>query len=283
MIKDNLSNTITSIEEVVRIGKQRARSWFRGHPKIYKHLDPKVFRGIYIEKIYQETRIDYEQAIIEQFKRIAPSLHPKIPQEDNHLDWLVLMQHYGAPTRLLDWTESILVALYFAVKDHHDSDGELWLLYPLALNKRSAGFWGMPMKEDAFLQYLAREFKYYGNGKTKFAEQLKLDDIPKYPLAFYPILNFVRMVVQSSVFTIHPKPQEGKRIEDILKDDKFLFRYIIPAKYKKVILNDLRALNMKNHRLFPDLDHLAQDIIFESSFLAYTPPDPPKFGNQQRT
>lgn len=279
ILENNSYSIITNIEEAVRVGAVCARSWFRGHPKIYDHLDPKIFRGFYIDEAYSKFRTDSEQLIIEEFKRVAPSLYSKIPLEGNNLDWLVLMQHYGAPTRLLDWTESILIALYFAVKKSNESDGEMWVLYPLALNKKSAGFYALPLRNNAFLQYLVSEMNYPENKKTKLTEQLQLDGIPKYPLAFYPTLNFTRMVVQSSVFTIHPKPQEENRIEDILESDKFLFRYIIPAKHKKKILEDLNALNIKNHKLFPDLDHLAQDLITESSIVAYSPPTPPKFKN----
>jgi hypothetical protein len=51
--------------------------------------------------------------------------------------WLSLMQHVGVPTRLLDWTESAAVALYFAVHPREDKDGAVWLLDPVELNKLS--------------------------------------------------------------------------------------------------------------------------------------------------
>jgi hypothetical protein len=51
-------------------------------------------------------------------------------------DWLSLMQHHNAPTRLLDWTENVLFALYFAVHDRHaDCDGAIWVLNAGRLNE----------------------------------------------------------------------------------------------------------------------------------------------------
>jgi len=62
-----------------------------------------------------------------------------IPKDE--WDWIFLMQHYRAPTRLLDWSESPLVALYFALVDklQEDSDGALWCMDPIALNRIANG------------------------------------------------------------------------------------------------------------------------------------------------
>jgi hypothetical protein len=49
-----------------------------------------------------------------------------VPSNDYVLNWWPLMRHYGAPTRLLDWSLSPYVALYFAVEEPWDEDGALW-------------------------------------------------------------------------------------------------------------------------------------------------------------
>jgi len=278
-MQNNAIYKITKIEEAVTIGIVLERHWFRGHPKIYKYLNPRIFRNIYRDEFYQKMRPDYEYSVIEQFKLVTPSLYSNIPGKEDDLEWLVLMQHYGVPTRLLDWTENILIALYFAVKDFPDDDGEIWTLYPLALNKNGSDFWGMPTLKNPFLQYLAKEVNYKEDNKLELVKKLELTGIPKYPVAFYPVLNFVRMVVQSSTFTIHPFPKNGNHIEDILEEEKYLFRYVIPAKYKKNLLQNLNSLGIKNYKIFPDLDHFAQDIISESKIVAYNPKEPPKFNN----
>ena len=211
---------ITKIEQVIKIGTKITGSWFRGHPKTYNNLTPRIFRDIYRDENYLKLRPDYEMSAIERFKQVAPSLYSNVPGRDNDLEWLILMQHHGTPTRLLDWTENILIALYFVVKDFAEDDGEMWVLYPLALNK-IYGFWGMPLLNNAFLQYLAKEINYRKDKKSKLAKSLEIENgIPRYPLAFYPTLNFLRMVVQSSTFTIHPIPEKGNQIQDLLEGKK---------------------------------------------------------------
>lgn len=52
----------------------------------------------------------------------------------NTFDWLCLMQHYNCPTRLLDWTENLLVGLYFACQGDPDVEGALYVLNTVKLN-----------------------------------------------------------------------------------------------------------------------------------------------------
>jgi hypothetical protein len=62
-----------------------------------------------------EKASDVECGLLRAFKRRCYHYIPDPPDEDQTLEWLALMQHYGTPTRLLDWTYSFFVALYFAV------------------------------------------------------------------------------------------------------------------------------------------------------------------------
>jgi hypothetical protein len=100
--------------------------WFRGQSEFNWKLTPSVARVT--------GGIDAEFALVKRFKQNALSFLTNRPLSE--WDWLFLMQHYGVPTRLLDWTESPLVALYFAVSeiDHLGEDGALWCLLPKELN-----------------------------------------------------------------------------------------------------------------------------------------------------
>jgi hypothetical protein len=70
-----------------------------------------------------------ERSAIGFFKQHARATLPDPPDERDLIGWLALMRHYGAPTRLLDWSTSPFVACYFALDGcDGDSDAMLWAL-----------------------------------------------------------------------------------------------------------------------------------------------------------
>jgi len=94
--------------------------WFRGHADAEWALKPKFYRS-------GPTDLKTECEIREEFITHAPSLCDVPPR--NEWEWYFLMQHYGAPTRLLDWTDGALIALYFAVRHNTgDRDAAVWAL-----------------------------------------------------------------------------------------------------------------------------------------------------------
>jgi len=95
--------------------------WFRGEARNYSMpLTPKIFRSEYDET----TIFNYLPTYVNELREI-----------DNDFDRLCYMQHYGVPTRLLDWTDNILIALYFVVNDEPDQDGKLFAINSRLLNR----------------------------------------------------------------------------------------------------------------------------------------------------
>lgn len=271
---------IETIEQAVGIGTTLSQGWFRGHTRDWNELTPRIFRFPYDHEIVRAFRDDLEFSIIESFKRQAPALASDLPPYDDPLAWLFLMQHHGLPTRPLDWSESVLVALYFAIEGNGnmDRDGELWAMYPYALNTHT-GFNGLPVRNNPTLQYLARE-PGSADPERLAAEVHRSSGVPRYLLALQPTLSFPRMVNQMSVFTIHPRPQPQCTIPELLKDPKHLVRYLIPAGRKQELRKGLAALGFHPRTLFPDLDHLSESIIVEHNTLAYSPPNPLCWGQE---
>ena len=109
---------------------------------------------------------------------------PYIPQEpSNPLEWLIVAQHHGLPTRLLDWTLSPLIAAFFAVQSLSTTDAAVYIL--------DRGLFQHP--EDVDLK--------------------KLDD---YPAIFPPHITN-RITAQHGMFTIHPTARPQLDGPDILK------------------------------------------------------------------
>jgi hypothetical protein len=158
------------------------------------------------------------------------------------------MQHYGLPTRLLDWTGSILIATYFAVRDeqYHDQDGAVWALMGSNLNDDQTGkhyFLG-PREAPAYTLF-AEAFDLHGREPSNAI------------VAISSYETDIRMMVQFSEFTLHGAPTP---IEELPNSKKFLAKFVIPKAAKLRLKLALNLFGISESTLFPDLEHLAADL-----------------------
>lgn len=269
-----------TIQDAIGVGTTLSKSWFRGHSRVIDGLVPRMFRAEFWDEPRLVLRPALELEIIETFRRHALLLSREaLPSPDDHLGWLCLMQHYGTPTRLLDWTENVLTALCFAVASDQDEDAELWAMRPWALYRVANGRWGVPIPDrDARIQLLVRQSRWAGKSE-ELAMEVGLDEPVTCPIPLDPSRSSSRMAAQSSAFTIHPSPHESTlSIENALDNQKHLVRYIIPAGAKQKLRDQLHALGVHDMALFPDLEGLSHYVVHESRIMAYGPPDPPHCG-----
>jgi hypothetical protein len=217
-------------------------TWYRGQASAQWALLPGYFRL---------AAAPSESTLIKQFKQNASMLIDRIPKES--FDWLFMMQHYGVPTRLLDWSESPLVALYFAVEDyasHPDTEAALWALRPSELNK-NAGIndadeaYFIPSFEDSELESYTVEILAQ-NSRNKLK-----------PLATIATRNNPRIQAQHGVFTIHH--HDHAPIEAV-GDSNHVIKYVIPDGCKPSIRKQLSLLGFTKFQLFPELASIG-DII----------------------
>jgi len=226
--------------------------WFRGQRKSYHPLLPKLYRGY---GSYADIREDgIEDEIREEFIVRAPVLSEARPADE--WEWYFLMQHFGAPTRLLDWTDGALIGLYFAVKDStREHDAAVWVLDPYELNSQTIG------KEEV----IPPSAPGVALGDKKLVKPwlpgrfTKMAGLPKRPVAIYPTHMARRIGNQRSCFTIHGQNANG--LEN-LKQGKnpCLAKIIIPSFRTEEIRQELDTCGIDDATIFPDLEGLSRTV-----------------------
>lgn len=191
-----------------------------------------------------------ESTLIKRFKQSAAMLVQNTPNQS--FDWLFLMQHYGVPTRLLDWSESPLVALYFAVDGesaNHD-DAALWSLRPSELNKNA----GINNIDEEFFIPSFEDIELTNYSVENLAQNQRTQ---LRPLATIATRNNARIQAQHGVFTIHH--HERVPIEEI-GDASHVIKYVIPADSRSSIVKQLSLLGYTKFQLFPELASIGHII-----------------------
>lgn len=236
---DGVGAFITQINSQVQ--NANLPMWFRGQSKSEWQLVPKILRA--------DAGEHSESFLIRRFKQNASLLLQQRPQND--FEWMFLMQHHSMPTRLLDWSESPLVALYFAVEANHGDEGALWTLLPTALNERSN------YRPDYALEIPSFEDEHLTNYLPETVASEHRSRL--LPMAAIAPRNSTRMQSQQGAFTISHR--DNIPINDAGapgSDRDYVWRYLIPPSAKAIIKKELKILGVTRFQLFPDLDSLAQ-------------------------
>jgi hypothetical protein len=222
--------------------------WYRGHSDCSYILWPGVYRETFTrssKRIYgksaEEKRLNLEREMLSEFRTSGATL----VNANAIVEVYFVAQHYGMPTRLLDWTTNPLAALFFAVKGREESkDGELLLMQAgkLLPNEPDVPHSVVTMRHPYAVDAIGMSFWHPPKQSRKALV-----------LPIRPDNQLGRIGQQSSCFTLHM--HEAKACMN-----STLERIKVPGSAKARMLDELRKLNINEFTIFNDLDHLAQEV-----------------------
>jgi FRG domain len=229
---------------------------WRGHGNVDWALTPEVYRKAPSGWEYDEL------TLLQYFMNLAESRHARCPPRNDRLGWLMLARHFGLPTRLLDWSWSPLVALYFAVqRDERNpyADGCIWALQPGLMNHQMLGLPTTPRllgpDEPKVLELVDAAFEI---SPMRRAEQMSR--VPGLALALGAREIDARMFTQQGAFTIHA--DAANLADDVEQHTSTAWRraFLVPNGNRYGLEEILRRLAIHKSSLFPDLGALAEDL-----------------------
>jgi hypothetical protein len=244
---DSLSAFLSEIDRIVKLWNPEGKEhnpWFRGHSLSSWKLTPKIYRPEFED--IKEDDLRWE------FRHLAwPYLSSAAWEPKTEWDWYFLMEHYGLPTRLLDWTESALVALYFGLRNTKDKkeNPAVWVLNPKELNQKLA-------KKDYLILSTFRDTKEISCYLPEIDSRLFRTC---YPIAIQPELRSFRIAAQQGVFTLHGSDKQALNDYPIL--NQHLVKIEILRSEDSVIREQLLVAGIGETTVFPELSALAKELI----------------------
>jgi hypothetical protein len=225
--------------------------WFRGQSNETWPLETSLSRSSRNLNLTEDQLSDLESVALKAF-RWAAHLHvkPELLAKLRTIPcWWALMQHHGAPTRLLDWSLSPYVAAYFAVlQDRDGAPGVVWAFCSSQLREAfKKGNNGKPIR--AFEAKNARTWYRRRIKKTLKGQQIVI------PLSF-SLASSERIVAQQGKFTMSFDINSTHNSIGSQIESRFSRKIVIPHHMKPEFLLRLRRMNITGASLFPGVDGL---------------------------
>lgn len=237
-----MDDLLKVLSEIRNLNDKDQPIWYRGQSNKNWDLIPSIQRS---------TLVNKETYLCNDFYIKVKQIQDNTPTKDNYAGWLSLMQHYGLPTRVLDWSESPIIALFFSTEDDNNSqsfDSCLWVLLPRKLNVvENFGEFVYPMDSYSSQMMIIQAFKNT-NIEKNFQDKI---------LACHSVEKDLRMYSQRSGFTIH---NSKKKLIDICTDD-MLYKIIVPSERKPYFYNCIKLLGITPSFIYPTKEYISRDIL----------------------
>jgi hypothetical protein len=236
------------------------QNWaFRGQADASWPLYSSLSRYLISFGIHKDAWIRQEARILRIFFRKSHLFLQHIPDPDDSFQWLALMQHHGAPTRLLDLTWSPYVAAFFAL-ERATTDAAIWALFPFKISHRA--------KQKIRGSGIIEPGKMGPWIKGNYEEYFLPSKIPFVWIGDPQIMNR-RLIAQSGTFVM-PGVLD-KPVESILahypKPDEIIVKFTLQTKkIRERAMRELYNMNITYATLFPDLDGLARSLAYELEY-----------------
>lgn len=237
-----IQDLMTVLEPITADGRE---IWFRGHRDITWRLEASAFRS--------EKHRSAERAMLARFRQEAAAAGLQYAFDD--WGWMTFAQHHALPTRLLDWSQSPLVALFFACepgmekeKNTPEPDGEFFVLHPNELNEEAGdNDGGHP--------------RLLSDNDSKLKDYLPAKDAenPSKPRAVVAPLVFDRIRFQTGTFTVAQVSNASQTPEPLRKANA-LQAFTVPGDQKPELRTQLDSLGFNQVSIYRDLDRIAKRI-----------------------
>ncbi|MDB4916646.1 MAG: hypothetical protein JWM95_4290 [Gemmatimonadetes bacterium] len=220
--------------------RPHADFWFRGHASLKFQLTPSALR------FPQADRRTKALGLVTDMRRFLEMRLPRPPAADDPLGWTQVAQHYGLPTRLLDWTRNAAVALFFACSRHDAEDGLVVILNPIQLNqavdRAFPRVFNLQRDERVIRPYFDLDGRVNARGKRT--------------IAIDPAWNTERIAMQQGAFTLH-----GSRNFDLNAAQASSLMYVpILREHKASLLHELERVGIGEMFIFPEPEHVCSHL-----------------------
>lgn len=229
----------------------RFAGWaFRGQRDACWPLHCPLGRRLAAFGVHRDAWAHQEERMLRIFRRKAGNHVARPPDADDPFAWFALMQHHGAPTRLLDLTWSPYVAAFFALEPA-TTDAAVWAVDPVAVAWRARRVTRLPPS-----RLDPRDAEVF--------RRCYLRDGGRFAWIGEPERMNARLVAQSGTFAVASALDAP--LDALIGDADAVVRLVLPYSVRRAAMRELYAMNLTHATLFPDLDGLARSLAYELEF-----------------